>query len=481
MLVTLVSTAPPTPVQAPPAPAPAPDVPKDTPYQRIKNSKAGKFVRENKVLTGVAATGGAIVLAGAVNRFPGLESVVEYGVVPAIGAGAAVLGAAAVHDAIVNDIGKHNLRATAKISLGTLGALGGTQVVGMAYDIPVLDRALSGTVEKIGDHGLAVLGVGVLGGAAAAGKFAASRAKAAIANSDHRAGNAALAVTAGGASAAGVLGGLELIGRQYNIPGMNQALTRTVEVLASGGLGSVAGGALLVGGAGVLVDEALRNVRKGGNDVLTVVEGMGAVTAGLGGLELIGHGLKVDALQGLLTHHAATVGSVAMAGVGGALAKVSLKDMQSKGLTLTNTAGATAGGAMVAAGAGLTAYTFGFSKAAEVAGRGAGLVGGIGLGAATYVLGRNAVRQFRNGDILTGAASSAGAAASATGSLLLTGEALGIDAISRVGREVAKHTLEPLWDHVLEPIGSFLYNNPIAGGVVLAVGVGAYIWYRSRK
>ncbi|MEW6282396.1 MAG: hypothetical protein AB1758_27560, partial [Candidatus Eremiobacterota bacterium] len=289
---------------------------KNTPYQRIKNSKVGRFVRENKLATGVGATGAAIVLAGGAASSEAVANAARYGVLPAVGAGLAVVSAAAAHDAVVNDLGQHNGRAALKLTAGTVGTLGGLQIVGACYEIPILDEALTGPLEFAFDNGLAVLGAGVAGGGLAAGVFAARNLKEAVSGGEHRVRKAALGVTGLAASASGLLGGAELIGRQYDIPGLNRAFTSTVEALSQSPAAAVAGGGLLVAGAGVLAGEAVQNFRKGGNDLLTVAESMGSVTAGLGGLELIGHGAGISALNGVLTHHADTVGSVALSAAG---------------------------------------------------------------------------------------------------------------------------------------------------------------------
>ena len=65
--------------------------PVNTPYQQLKNSKFGTIVRENKVLTGVAATAGTVVLAGAAAQSEAFANVARYGVVPAAGLGLATV------------------------------------------------------------------------------------------------------------------------------------------------------------------------------------------------------------------------------------------------------------------------------------------------------------------------------------------------------------------------------------------------------
>lgn len=453
----------------------------DTPYQRIKNSRVGRLVRENKVVTGLGAAGAAIVLAGGSVQSEAVANFARYAVVPAVGGGAALLGAAAVHDAVVNDLGTHNVRAAAKIGIGTTMALGGTQMVGLAYDIPILDEALTGVVEAAFDNGQAILGAGLVGGGIAAGRFAAGRFTEAFQNSDRRAVNLALGTGAGVASATALLGGGELIGRNFAVPGLDRALTSTVEFLSQTPAASVVGGVAMAGGAGVLATEAVRNFRNGGNDFLTVAEGMGAVTGALGGVQLAGHGLGLAATQGLLTDHADTLAGVAVAGFGAALARVSGRDALAHGVRPLNSLGLAAGAAMIPAGVGLTAHTLGLVGAAEFAGRGAAVGGGAGLGLAAFAFGKKAVESARAGRPATAAVQGVMSATSAVGGLYAIGEGLGIEAISRLGGKVAEVTVEPLFEHVLAPTAEFLFENPVAGAVVLAVGVGGYLYWKYRQ
>ena len=136
---------------------------KETPYRKIINSKAGKLVRENKVGTGAAVVAATATIAGGVVQSDTFAQVARYGIAPAVGAGIGVLGATAIHDAVVNEIGENNLKATGKIIVGSAATLGGTQVAGAALNIPVLDEAFTGIVF---DHGQSLLGGGLLAGAA---------------------------------------------------------------------------------------------------------------------------------------------------------------------------------------------------------------------------------------------------------------------------------------------------------------------------
>lgn len=455
----------------------------DTPYQKLKASTIGRFVDDNKVLTGGASAATAVVVAGAANKSDAFARVAEKGILPAVGAGAAGMGAALVHDAVVNDLGENNGKAAAKIAGGAVMTAGGAEVIGRSFNIPVMKHALTKPVEKLVKNSQTVLGAGVIAGGAVAGKFAVDSFKKAATESDNKLRNGALGTAATLASTTAVLGGAELIGRQHGIKYMDRALTGTIKKLSTNGVGTTAAGVALVGGAGVLAHEAVKNVEKGGNDFVTVAEGMAATTAALGGAELIGHGLKVEKLKGALTKNAQAVGGVALTGVGAAAVKASLEDIKEKGLKPLNAAGLAAGGAAVPGGVAITLAGVGAEKAAEIAGRSAGVVGGVGLGAAAVALGKNAYDAAKEKKAGVAAVSGVASAAAATGGLYLVGKSANIPALAKLGETIGKVTVKPVVEHVIQPAGKFLYQNPVVGGVIVAgaVGTGAYLYYRKNK
>jgi len=454
--------------------------PHNTPYQRLKNSKFGTAVRENKVLTGVAGLGSAVVLAGGAAQSSAFAKVAEYGIAPALGVGLASLGALAAHDAVVNDIENRPVFGTAKLATGVAATLGGSEIVGRIYDIPVLDRAFSTPAEKLLGNGQAVLGAAVAGGGLLAGKFAVERFGKAVAEPEQRGRNMALGAASAATSAAAVLGGAELIGRNFEIPIMNRALTGTVEALSSGGVGSVLGGTLLAGGAVQLGREAVGNFRRGGNDFITLAEGAGAMTAGLGGLQLAGHGLGLRATEGLLTEHAPLVGAVTLSGAGVAALRSSGQSVSQKGLRPLNSLGLAAGAAMVPGGIAIGLSSLGFDQAARFLGQGAEALGGAGLGLASYALGKAALEKGRKGDVMTAAGLGLASASAASASLFAVGDGLHVPLLREASEQVVKHTVTPFVDHVMEPVGRFLFNNPVAGGAALALGVGGYLYARYR-
>ncbi|MFN8609660.1 MAG: hypothetical protein U0931_19125 [Vulcanimicrobiota bacterium] len=457
--------------------------PVNTPYQKLKQSKLGKVVRENKVLTGVATTAGTVVLAGAAAQSPGFAKVAQYGIVPAAGLGISAFSASLAHDAVVNDLPDRPFKGSAKLAVGVAGTLGGLEMVGQSLDIPILKHALTTPLEKLADNGQGVLGLAVTGGGVAAGKFAVKRFQAAAAG-EARGRNLTLGVASAVTSAAATLGGVELIGRNFKIPVMDQALTGTIKALSAGGAGAVAAGTLLAAGGGQLAAEAVGNFRKGGNDFVTLAEGMGAVTAGLGGVQLAGHGLGLKATEGLLTEHGELMLATALAGSGASALRTSLKDIQSKGLRPLNSLGLTAAAGLLPGGLGLAADSLGLKAAANFLGNSTLTGVGLGLGVTSFALARSAVDSARQGDLMNAAGKGLASAGVGAAGLASTGYGLHIPGLEKAGREVFEATVEPFWDHVVVPSGQFLFNHPLAGGACLALGVGGYLaarYHRSKE
>ena len=457
--------------------------PVNTPYQQLKQSKLGKIVRENKVLTGVAATAGSVVLAGAAAQSQAFAKVAQYGVVPAAGLGLATVSALAAHDAVVNDLPDRPFKGSAKLAAGVAGSLGGLQIVGASLDIPVLDQALTTPLNKALDNGQGILGLAVAGGGLVAGKFAVQRFQAA-AQGDSKARNLSLGVASAVTSAAATLGGVELIGRNFQVPVMDKALTGTIEALSAGGLGAVAGGTLLAGGGVQLASEAVQNFKKGGNDFVTLAEGMGAVTAGLGGVQLAGHGLGLKATEGLLTEHGELMLATALTGSGASALRTSLKDIQKSGLGTINSLGLTASAGLIPGGLAVAADSLGMQAASRFLGDSAITGLGLGLGVTSFALGRSAVNSAREGDLMNAAGEGLASATLGAGGLFTVGAGAHIPGLETAGRKVLQATVEPFWDHVVTPSAQFLFNNPLAGGACIALGVGGYLaarYHRSQQ
>jgi hypothetical protein len=447
--------------------------PKPTPYRKIMDSKVGKMVRDNKVATGATGVAATAVIAGGAFQSDGFAQVARYGILPAVGAGVSVLGAAAVHDAIVNDVGENNLKATAKIATGTVAALGGAQVVGAAYDIPVLDEALTGVVF---DHGQGLLGAGLLSGAYVAGKASAHQ-FAKVSTSENKAVPIALGTGAAiGATGAG-LAGAELVGRDLDIPVLNKALTGTVEFLAQSPAAAVVGGGLLVGGAAVAGAQVVKNLADGkGNDYATAAMAAGTAAGGLGGLELMGHGLGLEATKGLFTDNADLVGSLALSALAGAVTKHAVGKMQKDGVTALRALALTGGVSGVGGGLSLAALSIGANGMTDFLGNATSVAAGAGLGISAYAFGKQTADSLKKGKVGTAIFHGAGAFTTAAGGLTALGHGLGIPALEQAGEKIVQHTVKPLAEHVLLPTLEFFFENPVVGGLGLAAIVGGFAY-----
>lgn len=456
--------------------------PELTPLRRLTGSSAGQFVRDNKVLAGGATVAGVVAIAGGAAKSDAFARVTEKGLIPAAGVAATALGAALVHDGVVNDLGTNNRKASVKIGAGTVLALGGTEVVGRSFDIPIARQAISKPAQLIARHGQTIGGGALIAAGVAGGTIAVDRIGKA-ANGERPIANGALGAGAALAGTAATLGGLEMIGRAHHVPVIDKALTGTVRTLVRSNAATTAAGVGLAAGAAALGTAAVRNFNRDGNAFVTTAEGLGAAAAGLGAVELIGHGLKVTSLQGALTRHLPQVGGAALAIAGATTIKESLADVGERGLRPLNAAGLAAGAAAVPGGAAILLHGAGFGAAAELAGRGAGVAGAAGLGVLSYTLGKQAVESGRDGKAGTAAVTAVGSAATAVGALALAGEATGIQALSSAARTVGNVTVKPVFNHVLKPAGEWIYRNPVAGGAIIAgaVGVGAYLHYRNKN
>lgn len=459
--------------------------PKQTPYRRIINSKAGRTVRQNKVATGAGVVGATLVIAGGSVQSQAFANVARYGIVPAVGAGIGTLGATAVHDAVVNDWADSKGKAALKMGLGTAATLGGAQMIGLAYEIPVMDEALTGVLEKAVDNADVLAGAGLTVAGVKAGQFAFDKASKAINEESGKLGNGAMAAASAVGGLASTLGGVELIGRRYDIPVAKEALTGTMEFLANSPAATTVGGALLTGGAAIAATQGVKNAIEGGNEFGTAALGIGAVAGGLGGVEMMGNGLGLEATKGLLTENGFLVGGASVAGVGAAWATSASRRIVDNGLSgrrgLELAAGAAAVPAGVAVAAqGLESQLGIATKVADAAVNTSQVVGGVGLGLAAVGFGKQAVDAAKEGKFESTVFNGALSATSAAAGLGLIGEGMGIPQIQEAGRVIARNTIEPLAEHVLAPTAEFLFNNPIAGGVMLAVGVGGYLYYRSQ-
>ncbi len=211
----------------------------------------------NKAIAGVAAAGvGGGLAAGAAAKNPaireGLKVATQKVLVPAAGATLAIYGAAMAHDAFVRDKGNDPATATGKVLLGSVMALGGTEIVGRSYNLPVLRRALSGVAKGIfsNDHWVEILaGGGLAVAGASSGIWAYRRFRQAARGEDKSSNIAKGALGTVGAGAA-LTGAAALLGGSFGNLGVQSTIrTLATKVLSAGGWMPVVGAGLLAGGA----------------------------------------------------------------------------------------------------------------------------------------------------------------------------------------------------------------------------------------
>jgi hypothetical protein len=138
----------------------------DTLFQKAVNSTPANFVKDAPIVASVGATGAGVVAKYAIDKSQVVATVAKKGLVPAAGAGVAVLGAAMAYDGVVNDLKDNKLKAGAKVAGGSAMILAGTEVIGRSLGVeslkPLTKAAKFLTAENI--IGKGVYGVG--GGAA---------------------------------------------------------------------------------------------------------------------------------------------------------------------------------------------------------------------------------------------------------------------------------------------------------------------------
>ena len=450
---------------------------KDTPYQRVVNSGVGKIVGDHKVGTAATAVAATAVIAGGALQSDTFAQVAQYGIVPAVGGAVAAFGGAAVHDALVNDRGDNNFKAAAKGTAGMAALLGGTQVVGATFDIPVLDEAFTGLVF---DHIQGLSGVALVAGAAYGAEKSADFFKKAAKGED-TAASAAIGTGIAAATVGAGLGGAELIGRDLGISGLDRVLTNSATYLAQSPAAAVVGGTLLAGGAAVAGAKAVSTLSRENSSPYASAGLATFATAGaLGGVEMAGHGLGLEATQGLFTEHAEVAAGVGVASFGGAVTKHAIDKIQEDGLTpvrslmLAGGAGATAGGAALAV-TGLGAESLG-----QFLGDSALTLAGAGLGVASYSFGEKAVENAKKGRFGTAAFQGASAVAAGASSLAAIGAGTQIPGLDKAAETIMDHTLTPLAEHVLSPTLEFFFDNPVIGGLGLAAAVGGFAYSQMR-
>lgn len=535
-------------------------------------TKEGTFIGDNMLIVGAGTlVGGAATISGAVklaDKFPAIEKALEFTFVQngKLVGGAASLGAAAMlgEDAVASFQEGSTGKAAAEAAGAAVLGLGGTELVGRQFNIPVLNQALSTPVKKAWEHGEAIVGTGLVGGGAAAlvdgvknlkegntvlggaelaggslavlggaemvgrrynipvvqsalstpTKWVGDNIKAVTGAAAFAGGTAAIvkgasdikdgkklqggAILAGGV--VGVLGGTELVGRQYNIPVAKEALTGTAKAIftSKGGI-IVSGGAIAATGLAAGADGIRRMTTQKGvlNDAIGVAEVTAGVAGATGGASLIGYATKNEKLMRAFPENLPILGGVAALGTAAALGKYTVDDIKENGFDLTHVATGTGAAVAAMGGTQLIADKLGIPVLDKAFDKGWKPVAAVGLGAAAYKLGEVTLDQGKQalgkpsaGRVLLTAGAATGTVLVGAGAVATAGNALGIPLLENAGMKVLNgtkngvvKTAEFVGDKALKPVFKFAVEHPgvTLGALAVAGGVGYYIYNQNKK
>lgn len=451
----------------------------NTAHRRIWDSPWGETTQNNKALAGLTLTGAAVAVEGAAAQSQVFSKITDYGITPAAGVAVAGLGAAAMQDAMINDWQDNKKSACSKLAAGTIATLGGTEMAGRAYHIPFAQKALTGTAQKVLDNSETLLGTGLIAGSIKAGEYASKQLLTAINTEEDRLTNTAKAAGASAGGTLAALAGAQMIGEQHDIPFAKHALTGTLNMISDSKTSVAASGAALAGGALIAADQAVQNIKKGGNEFASAALASGALAGGLGSVELMGRAANVSQVENLFIDNAQWLQGLSASGLGVAWASNAKKRIDSDGLTgqrgLEVAAGAATafGGLAYATEQVSDILSTQLGNAAEL-----GASGGLALAAAGFA--KQAGEAFENHKPEAGFVNGTLAALSAVGSIFTLGQTVDSPLINKLGEQLQSHTLEPLVKHVITPALEYLYENPIAGSLLLLGGAGAMLHHRGR-
>jgi hypothetical protein len=364
----------------------------------------------------------------------------------------------------------------AELGGATVIGLGGVELVGRQFNIPVLKEALSTpaevTAKFVEKNWKGLTGAATIGGSAYLVKTGIDD----IQDGKNLKG---YAKAVGGAITG--IGGVELVGRQFDIPVLKEALTGPVKWIAGSKGGQITAGAV-VGGAGLVsaVDGVRRLATKSGivNDIAGTAEVVGAVTAGTAATSIIGNAIGNDAMKKAFPENADVIGAVALGAGATGLAKFTAKSIKNDGVNFVNATTGTAA-IMTAAGAvevigskfGIPVAKAAFEKTWQPA-------LAAGLGAASYKFGKNAFEAGKEGSMGQAAGNAAGAVVLGASSIALAGYAFKIPVLEKAGGKI----LEGAYN-VAKPFVETAVEHPALTLTVVgaATAVGAYSIYQHNK
>lgn len=382
------------------------------------------------------------------------------------------VGASAVlaEDAVASFQEGSTFKGSAEAVGAAVTGLGGAEALAKQFNINA--RPLTATARFIGDNAMAITGATAVAG----GAFAAKEAVASFSEDKKLKGSA---LAAGGTVA--ILGGGELIGRQFDIPVLKEALSGPAKAIFKSNGGKVAVGAAVgLTGAGTGVDGVRRLTQDKGlvNDAIGVAEVTAATTAVAGGASLVGMGIGSEKLTSALANSPQIIGGVAALGSAVALGKMTVKDASKNGVTLLNTATGTAAALAALGGTQLVAEKLAIPVLDKSFKGGWETVTAVGLGAASYKFGSNAIREGKEGNMLNAAGQAGLSLVTGAASAGIIGNKYNIPVLDKIGEkglEVA--------GHIVEPIFEFATQHPALtlGAVTVAAGVGIYAYTRKEK
>ncbi len=465
-----------------------------------QEGSTGKAIAEG---AGAAITGlGAVELVGRQYNIPlakqalstpvGEAAKFAYKNAQAIGGTAlAAAGVATMKDGLDNLKQGSSMLGGAELVGGGLAVAGGVELVGRQYNIPIAKSLLSTPAEWVGKNIQAVTGAtAAAGGTAAIIKGV----------SDFKEGKKLQggAIIAGGV--VGTLGGAELIGRQYNIPVMKEALTGTAKALFTSKGGVIASGsAIAASGLGAAGDGVRRLTTQTGilNDAIGVAEVTAGVAGMTGGASLIGYATGNAKLQNAFTDNLDILGGTALLGAAGAMGKFTYEDIKENGVEMTNIASGAGAAAAALGGTQIIAEKMGIPVLDKAFTKGAQPIAAVGLGAVAYKLGEVTLNQgskLRNDlstkNVLITAGAATGTVLAAAGSVAMAGKALNIPIAERAGMSVlngvkngAVAVGETAMDKVIEPAFSAAVKHPgiTLGALAVAAGVGYYVYKQNQE
>ncbi len=461
----------------------------------FKEGDHGKAAAEGAgaLITGLAGT----ELVGRQYNIPVLNQAISYPVKKAyehgqaiLGAGLGAGGAALIKDGIDNLKEGNTVLGGAELAGGSLATLGGAELIGRQYNIPGVKNALSTPAKWVGDNVKAVTGVVAVGGGAAAIAKGVSDVK----EGKKLQGGAEIA---GGV--VGVLGGTELVGRQYNIPVAREALTGSAKAIFTSKGGIIAGGVVAAGAGLAAGADGIRRMttQKGVlNDAIGVAEVTAGVAGATGGASLIGLATKNEKLMRAFPENLPILGGVALMGTAAALTKFTIEDAKENGLQMTQVATGTGAAVAAMGGTQLIADKLGIPVLDKAFDKGWKPVAALGLAATAAKLGQITVEQGQQmikapstGKGLVTAAAATGTVLVGAGAVATTGSVLGIAGMEKAGMAVLNGTKNGViktgnfaFEKVAKPIFEFAVDHPgvTLGALAVAGGVGYYVYTQNK-